>query len=147
MKGFDDRISLLYFILGLSSAIFAGLAYNFVRKLGKTDHPIVVVFYFPLVAIPVMLVFSAFNWVTPSGWDWVLIMLMGICTQAGQLYMTKALHTEKANKVIIIKYLNVIYALIFSVFLLGEIYSYLALLGIMLVLSGIVLNVTYKQKT
>lgn len=146
VKGFDERINLLFFMLGLSSAVFAGLAYNFVRKLAKTDHPIVVVFYFPLIAIPVMLVLSFFNWVTPTGWDWAYIILMGICTQVGQLYMTKALHAEKANKVIILKYLNVIYALIFSVFLLGETYSFLALLGIILVLSGIVLNVSYKQK-
>lgn len=147
VKGYDERVDTLYFILGIVAAVFAGLAYTFVRKLGKTDHPIVVVFFFPLVAIPAMLVFSAFNWVTPHGMDWVYLLLMGICTQVGQLYMTKALHTEKANKVIILKYLNIIYALIFGFFILGETHGFYTLIGIGLVLSGIVLNVTYKQKS
>ncbi len=146
VKGFDDRIDLLYFILGIASSVFAGLAYTYVRKLAKTDHPIVVVFFFPLVAIPAMLIFSAFNWVTPAGMDWFYIVLMGICTQVGQLYMTKALHTETANKVIILKYLNIIYALIFGFFILGETHGFYSLMGIALVLSGIVLNVAYKRK-
>lgn len=146
VKGFDERVDLLYFILGIIAAVFAGLAYTMVRKLGKTDHPIVVVFYFPLVAIPAMLVFTAFNWVTPQGMDWFYLGLMGICTQVGQLYMTKALHTEKANKVIILKYLNIIYALVFGFFILGETHGFYSMMGIALVLSGIVLNVAYKPK-
>jgi hypothetical protein len=32
--------------------MFSGLAYSVVRKLRDTDHPIVVVFYFPLVSLP-----------------------------------------------------------------------------------------------
>ncbi|MGB0979585.1 MAG: DMT family transporter, partial [Croceimicrobium sp.] len=65
IKGFDSQISPLLFVLGISSSIFAGLAYNFIRKVKNTDHPLVVVFYFPLIATPVMAIISAFHWVSP----------------------------------------------------------------------------------
>src|SRR5690606_2025282 len=42
IKGFDPNISLPLFLMGLGSAIFAGLAYNCVRKVKDTDHPLVV---------------------------------------------------------------------------------------------------------
>ena len=50
IKGYDDNISTYYLILGLISAVFAGLAYNCIRKVKDTDHPLVVVLYFPLIA-------------------------------------------------------------------------------------------------
>ncbi|MCE2495744.1 MAG: EamA family transporter [Flavobacteriales bacterium] len=61
LKRFDPGINLLYMMLGLGSAFFAGLAYNAIRKVRGTDHPVVVVFYFPLIATPIMAVLSIFN--------------------------------------------------------------------------------------
>src|SRR5690606_26616312 len=99
IKGFDPNISLPLFLMGLGSAIFAGLAYNCVRKVKDTDHPLVVVFYFPLMAVPVMGIVSIFNWVTPIGWEWGLLLLMGVLTQIAQVYMTKALQNAEANEI------------------------------------------------
>ncbi|MBI1288023.1 MAG: EamA family transporter [Flavobacteriales bacterium] len=146
MKGFDERVSLFYLLLGLGSALFAGAAYNCIRIVKDTDHPLVVVLYFPLVATPIMLVLSYFNWVTPIGWDWLLLLLLGIFTQIGQVFMTKALQLEKANLVTSMKYLGSIYALAYGYFLFGESYDLFGLLGILLVLAGVILNVTLKPK-
>ena len=45
------------------------------------------VMYFPLVATPVMIVFSLFNWTTPVGIEWLLLIAVGILTQFAQVYM------------------------------------------------------------
>jgi hypothetical protein len=37
-------------VIALSSATFSSMAYVTVRQLAKTEHPLVIVFYFPLVA-------------------------------------------------------------------------------------------------
>lgn len=146
IKGFDERVSILYLLLGLGSSFFAGAAYNCIRIVKDTDHPLVVVLYFPMVAMPIMLVLSYFNWVTPIGWDWLLLLLLGIFTQIGQVFMTKALQAEKANLVTSMKYLGSIYALIYGYFLFGETYDHLSLMGILLVLAGVILNVGLKSK-
>lgn len=141
IKGFDDRVTIPYLLAGVGSALFAGVAYNFIRRARDTDHPVVVVLYFPLVAIPVMAVASWFMWVTPKWSDWPIILLLGIFTQIGQVYMTKALQAEKANIVTSLKYLGAVYALLYGYFLFGESYGMVALLGFGLVLTGVVGNV------
>jgi len=146
LKGFDERVSMLYFVIGILSSLFAGAAYNCIRVLRDSDHPVVVVFYFPLVATPIMAVLSYFEWVTPVGIDWLWLLLLGVFTQVGQLYMTKALQAEKANIVTSMKYLGAIYALAYGYFLFDETYDLLSLLGIGMVLAGVVLNVAFKER-
>ena len=145
LKGFDERVSAFYLVLGLISAFFAGAAYNCIRMVKDTDHPLVVVFYFPMVATPIMLVLSYSNWVSPIGWDWAIILLLGVFTQVGQVFMTKALQAEKANIVASLKYLGSIYALIFGYFIFDEAYDFVSILGILLILLGVLLNVGMKH--
>ncbi|MCF8465477.1 MAG: DMT family transporter [Flavobacteriales bacterium] len=147
LKGFDERVSVLYLGLGVLSAFFAGAAYNCIRMVKDTDHPLVVVLYFPMVATPIMLVLSYFEWVTPIGWDWALILLLGVFTQIGQVFMTKALQAEKANVVASLKYLGSLYALVFGYFIFNETYNWISIVGIVLILSGVLLNVLAKNWT
>ncbi|MEZ5008615.1 MAG: DMT family transporter [Chitinophagales bacterium] len=145
IKGFDGNVSWFYILTGVVAAMLAGFAYNFVRKLRTTDNPIVVVFYFPLVATPVMLVWSIFNWVQPVGIDWLVLIAMGILTQFGQVYLSKALYLENAGRMTSIKYLGTVNALLFSVFFFHEYYSLINLLGILLVIMGVLLNIYYTS--
>jgi len=140
IKGFDERISIFFMTLGVVSAIFSGMAYACIRKLKESEHPLVVVLYFPLVSIPIMLVVSCFNWITPIGADWIYILLMGIFTQIAQVLMTKGIQSGLANKMISLKYIGTIYALAIGYILFGESYGIMSLIGIVLVISGVVLN-------
>jgi drug/metabolite transporter (DMT)-like permease len=146
MKGFDYRVSLFYLGLGILSAFFAGAAYNCIRLVKDTDHPLVVVLYFPMVATPIMLFLSYFEWITPTGWDWLIILLLGIFTQIGQVFMTKALQAERANLVASLKYLGTIYALVYGYFIFDETYGLISLFGIVLILLGVTLNVFTKHR-
>lgn len=145
IKGFDGNVSLVYVLIGVVASMLAGLAYNLVRKLKSTDHPMVVVFYFPLVATPVMLIWSAFNWVQPIGIDWLVLLGIGIFTQIGQYYLSKALHIENAGRMTSIKFLGTVNALLFSVFFFREHYSIVNLLGILFVVLGVILNIYYTS--
>lgn len=60
--------------------------------------------------------------------------------------MTKALQAEKANLVASLKYLGSVYALGFGYFIFGETYDWISIVGILLILSGVVLNVLVKEK-
>ncbi|NNC86198.1 MAG: DMT family transporter [Bacteroidia bacterium] len=146
IKGFDTNIAWFYILLGVASAIFSGLAYNCVRKVKDTDDALVVVFYFPLVAMPITGVYSAFNWVMPSGVDWLFILALGLFTQIAQVLMTKSLQGEKLAKISVLKYLGVIYALIYSLLIFNESYSIVNLLGMLLVLLGVLLNLGFQNK-
>jgi len=145
IKGFDKNTSMLLLGLGIVSAIFSGIAYNAIRKLKDSDHPIVVVFYFPLIATPIMAVVSLFYWVTPVGIDWLLLILMGVLTQIAQLNMTKAYQIAPVGKVAPLNYIGVLVAIGFDVSLFGVSYHIITLVGIAMVVVGVVLNMLHKS--
>ena len=146
IKGFDTRISFNLLLIALAGAFISALAYNVVRKLKDTDHHLVVVFYFPFVAVPFSGAYTYFNFVMPTTFDWFILLMIGISTQIAQINMTKALQMEKLAKVSIIRYLTIIYALIYSYLFFNEGYNFYTILGMCLVVLGIVLNLLYKRK-
>ncbi len=146
IEGFDPRVDLLFLCIGVIAALFSGLAYNVIRKLKNTEHPLVIVFYFPLVTIPVAGLVSYFYWVTPQGWDWAWLLAIGIFTQAAQYLLTLAYQNERVAKVASLTYIGLIYALAFGFFLFDETYNVQTYSGMLLVLSGVILNVRFSGK-
>lgn len=144
LQGFDPRVNFLYASIGIISALFSGLAYNVIRKLKNTEHPLVIIFYFPLVTLPFAAVWSYIGWVQPAGWDWVLLLWIGICTQSAQYFMTLAYQNANVAKVSSLSYIGIIYALLFGFFFFGETFPIISYLGIALVLIGVVLNFKVK---
>lgn len=144
VQGFDSRVNLFYAAIGVTSAIFSGLAYNVIRKLKNTEHPLVIIFYFPLVTLPIATVVSYFTWVQPVGWDWAILLWIGICTQTAQYFMTVAYQNANVAKVSSMTYLGLLYALFFGFLLFGETFGALSYVGMGLVLLGILLNLRVK---
>lgn len=146
IKGFDENINTYGLMLVLIAAIFSGLVYNIISKIGTKDHPVVVVNYFMIIATIVGGLLSLRNWKTPEGSEWILLMSLGVFGYFGQLYMTKAFQTAKTNQVAPLKYLEVIFTLMFGLLWFDEIYTIWSLLGIALIIGGLILNVIYKAK-
>lgn len=145
LKGFDFRISTLDLIIGLGAAFFAGLAYNMIARAKNEEHPLVIIFYFPLLTIPVAAIYSLYDWVPPVGIDWFYLLLIGIFTQLAQYYMTLSYQTANLAKVASLNYLGVIYALGFGFFLFDESFNTMSIIAITIILIGVFLNL-FDQK-
>lgn len=141
-----EEISFFWMGMGLVSALVAGIAYTAIMKLKTTDSPIVIVMYFPLVAIPLMTIFCFFEFTTPQGIEWLILLVIGIFTQFAQIYMTKALHEGAAAKITPFKYLGIIYAFIVGYFYFGEQFSWQVDLGIAIVLIGVLSNALIRTR-
>lgn len=145
VKGFDPRVSWFYLSLGVISAFFSGVAYNAIVKCKHTEHPLTLVMYFPLVAIPITGIWCFFEWKTPDANEWLLLLMAGLLTQVAQVCMTKALHLGKSSVIIPFKYLGIIYALIYGVLFFNESYSITVILGIVLIAVGVITNAILGQ--
>jgi len=145
IKGFDSRISLGILLIGISSALASGFAYNMVRSLRQKENLMVVVLHFQLVGVVAGFIFSIFNWRTPKGIEWFYLLMIGICTQMGQVSLTKALNREKMANISIFNYLGIIYALLFGFIFFDEKYGWYAFSGILLVIGGVVMNYIYQR--
>jgi drug/metabolite transporter (DMT)-like permease len=145
IQGFDARVSIEYLMLGIGSAVFSALAYNMIRMLKDSEHPLVIVFYFPLVTLPITGFFTLFNFEMPQGSDWIIILAVGILAQLGQYFMTRAYQVDELSKISSMKYLGIIYALFFGAVFFDEHFTLQVYLGIGVVLVGVVLNIWYKH--
>lgn len=146
IKGFDSDISIFYFFLGIVSALSSAIVYNLISKVRANDHPLVIVFYFPLVGFPFMLIWTFFNWVMPQGMDWILILAIGLLTQLGQILMTKSLQIESLSRASSIQFLGIISSLLIGFFIFNESFTIMNILGIVLVASGVLSNIFISSK-
>ena len=145
VRGFDSRISMLHLGMGIGASFFAGLAYNFIRMLKTSEHPLVIIFYFPLILLPISGIWSSFVWVQPQGWDWLVLLAVGLFTQVAQFFMTKSYQSEELSKVSILNYIGLIYAILFGWFLFDETFNLMTYVGMGLVILGVALNVVLKK--
>lgn len=146
VKGFDPRVDVWYFSIGIFSAFCSAMAYNLVRKLRNQDHPLTVVFYFALVAIPPSVILSLFHWRQPVGLEWLWLSLSGVGAFVGQWYLTLALQLEKANLMSSINYVGIVFALLFGWIIFGETFGLVSLTGMLLVVGGVVMNIMLTPK-
>lgn len=146
VQGFDTRISFWHLLMGVATSVFMGLAYNFVRMLKTSEHPLVIIFYFPLVMLPVTGIWSLFDWEMPVGLDWLILLAVGVFTQIAQYFMTKSYQTEEVSKVSILNYIGIFYALGFGWLFFEESFNVMTYVGMGMVLLGVIANVAMVRR-
>ena len=134
--GGGSRLTALHLAVALGGAIMSAAAYVTIRELRKTDDALVVVFYFPLIALPASIPTAAPSAVWPVGMEWALLVAIGITTQLGQVYMTKGLHLESTGRATAVSYVQVLFAFVWGMAFFAEPVTVPALLGAVLIVVG-----------
>ncbi|HEU4409322.1 MAG TPA: DMT family transporter [Polyangiaceae bacterium] len=124
--------------VALAGSVVSAVGYVLIRQLRRTDRPEVIVFYFPLVAVPLSVppVVAEATWPSPLGW--LFLLGVGVFTQAGQVAMTRALHAETASRASAVSFLQVVFAYLWGLLLFHERPSPLGLAGSAVVALGTV---------
>lgn len=119
--------------IALTGSIASAIAYVTVRRLRRTDDPLVIVFYFPLLAVPLSVppLLRDATWPTP--FEWLLLLGIGVSTQFAQVFMTKGLHNETAGRATAVSYLQVAFAYAWGIALFGELPNMVGMIGAVLV--------------
>lgn len=146
IERFDPRISLFFLVIGIVSAACSGVAYNLVRGLRGREHPLTVVLHFQLVGAVVGFGSLFFAFTLPRGWDWFYLFLIGVFSQVGQIFLTKAFQRERVAGVAIINYTGLIYALLIGALVFGEPQTAESMAGMLLVVLGVLLSVFFGKR-
>jgi len=106
--------------VALAGAILSAAAYVTARRLTRTHDPMVIVFAFAFVTLlgSVPATVPVFVW--PHGWEWLILLGVGVATQGGQVYVTKALKAEKAGRAMAVGYLQIVFAAAWGILIFGE---------------------------
>lgn len=132
-------------LLGLAGAFCSAVAYVSVRALGRSEHPLVVVFYFPLMSLPLTLPLVLAQPVIPNGSELLWLVGVGVFTQLGQIGITKGLIGLPAGRATAIGYGQVPIAAMLGVVVLGESVPANLLLAAALVLAATLLSLRRQR--
>lgn len=130
---------------GVLGAMGSAMAYIVVKKLTKTEDSSVIIFYFPIVALPISVILLGSDFVMPSLPILGLLILVGIFTQVGQVGLTKALSCEYANKASAYAYIQILFSVLLGWFVFSEIPTLTTLIGGGLVVIGALINILWKR--
>lgn len=130
----------LFAFVALLGAILSAVAYVTVRQLGRTDNPLVVVFYLPLVTLPVSAPFAIPEWIWPDACCWLWLFGIGVSTQIAQVAMTKGLAREAAGRATAVGYLQAAFATLFGAAVFGDWPDAWSWAGMALVVGSLVLG-------
>jgi drug/metabolite transporter (DMT)-like permease len=127
-------------LIALAGALFTSLAYVSVRSLGNSEHPLVIVFYFPLVALPLTLPLVALDPVLPTASELLWLVGVGVFTQVGQVYLTRGLTALPAAQATAISYVQVAFAGLWGWLVFGESVDGWTVAGAVLVLAAMLVS-------
>lgn len=122
--------------IGLCGAFGSAIAYTIVRRLTRSEHPDVIVIYFPLVCLPGTLLFGGMDFVMPGLTGFLALLGVGVFAQMGQLTLTRAMALDKASRAVSLSYLQIVFAAVIGVIYFGEHPASHTLLGSAFVLLG-----------
>lgn len=127
--------------LALVSAVLAALAYVTVRDLRRSEHPLVVVFWFSLVMIPFSAGPALAGWVAPTRNEWGILLLVALAAQVGQVFLTRGLGALPAGRAMTVGYAQVAFAVLWGNVFFGAIPGPSTIAGIALIVLGALLGV------
>ena len=144
---FDRQVELppVSVLAALLGALGSAVAYVIIRRLSASEDSSVIIFYFPLLALPLSLLLLGEDFVIPSGQTLVLLLLVGIFTQIGQIGLTKAMQTESAGRATAYSYVQVVFSIILGWLFFSEMPTLWTWIGGGLIMTGALVNVLWRR--
>ena len=124
----------------VAGAMLTAAAYVSVRILGRSEHPQVIVLWFPLMSIPLSLPLVLAAPVRPTGWELAWLLGVGLFTQLGQIGLTRGLVELPAARATSIGYAQVVFAALLGWLVFAERLNGPTMAGAGLILASVLLS-------
>ncbi len=132
--------------VALGGAAASAGAHLLVRRLNRTDHPIVIVFNFIVLTGIITAFISVPGFVPLSPVQWLLIGGVALFASLGQILMTLAYRRDRAPAVAAASYSSVILSVVYGYFIWREIPQPFAWLGGFFIIAGGILLAASRLK-
>jgi drug/metabolite transporter (DMT)-like permease len=140
------NLNYYYFSPIIFCIFFACVAIS-VRSLSKTEANYTIAFYFTFLCTTIGLCSIFFvDWIMPTKIDFLIFTILGLCGSMGNLLLTQSYRLAEASLVTPIKYLSLIFAILFGFIIWSEIPKFITLIGAALViLSSLIIFIRESQ--
>lgn len=134
-------------VIGAVGGMSAGLAYTFVRLLGKNgENSLRIIFFFSAFSCLVCIPFMIMNFAPFSLKSFLYLILAGISASLGQFGITKAYLCAPAKEISVYDYTQVLFAAIFGFFLFGQVPDLLSIAGYILICGAGIAMFLYNRR-
>ena len=135
-------------IIAITGAFLTGFAYVIVRMASNMkESPYVIMFYFPLFTVPMSFPFAYDLWIYPSIDNWIVLLLVGICTQLGQTFLTFGYKLLPASKAAPTSYIQVPFSVLAGSVIFYENISYNFILGSIVIFFALYLIINKGKQS
>ena len=137
-----NAIKNINLFIALAGSALTALAYVLVRWLSREgESPFVIMFYFPLFTVPVSFMFTINNWITPDLRLWIHLILIGICAQIAQYFLTHGYKLLPAGKASLTGYVQVPLSVLAGYLFFNDKITYSYFIGSCMIFTGVILMV------
>ena len=137
-----NAIKNINLFIALAGSALTALAYVLVRWLSSEgESPFVIMFYFPLFTVPVSFIFTINNWITPDLRLWIHLILIGICAQIAQYFLTHGYKLLPAGKASLTGYVQVPLSVLAGYLFFNDKITYSYFIGSCMIFTGVILMV------
>lgn len=141
------NMQFVYAMIGVCGGLGAGIAYTFVRKLGKNgERGPVIVLCFSVFSCVVTMPFLMFQFQPMSLSQFVFLILAGVSAAGGQFSITKAYTKAPARDISVFDYTQVLFAALLGFLFLDQIPDMLSLIGYVIIIGSAVFKWAYIRK-
>ncbi|MCC3865747.1 DMT family transporter [Terrisporobacter petrolearius] len=141
---FDVRV--VPYMIGFLSAVFAALAYTFVRMLGNKEEYYTIVFFFSTFSLITVLPMFLMVYEPMTPVQFIYLILAGVFASLGQFGVTLAYKYAPAKEISIFDYSNIIFSAILSIFLFGVYPDSLSIVGYFIIFAAALYMFLYNKR-
>lgn len=140
------QMEFVYAFIGLLGGLGAGLAYTFVRKLGKQgERGPVIVLFFSLFSCIVTAPFLIMQYEPMTLRQLIYLLLAGISATGGQFCITAAYTKAPAKDISVFDYFQILFAAILGFCFLDQIPDYLSIIGYIIIIGSAIFKWWYMK--
>jgi drug/metabolite transporter (DMT)-like permease len=125
-------------LVGLLSAVCSGAAVTAIRVARRTENSWAIFSSFTMFGALVTAPFAIWDWVTPTAYEWLLLVLVGVVSIAAQMLMTHAFRWVQTLIAGVISQTGVVVAMLLGTIFLAEHLTPRSMIGTIVTLAGVV---------
>lgn len=143
----DGQLNLIA-LIGLAGGALAAVAKSTVRRLGRSEPNLRVVFWFSTIGLLISVIPLSWAWQTPTSTQWGWLFAIGALGSLGQLFLTRGYAIAPSGRVSPFTYFSVVFGTLYGYLFWGEIPAPDFLLGALLIaLAGLLTLATRARSS
>ncbi len=123
-------------LVAVAAAVIGGGIAVIIKKLSRTEATATIVMWFNIGGAAISFVPALFVWIPPTFVQWGTVSLIGALGVAGQATLTRAFSTGETSFVTPFDYMRLVFAVLFGVFLFGEVLEIWAVIGALVIVGS-----------